>query len=379
MAQNPKVRIALIGGGTIAPLHAEYLMPSPTCELVAIVDPYPPGCALASTLSLPHFESVASLLNSLQEPPDAYVICVPSNLHVSIARDVIHRAQPKALLIEKPFCTDSKSGTELLALANEKGCKILVGHHRRFHPSLSITRSAIENGKIGKITAISGLWTAKKDAGYFASASWRATRSAGGGPIWTNFVHDIDALHFLTGARVTCVWAINTTTRRKHENVAADDIVEEGAAIMAQFSNGVVGTFLVSDNVASPYGWESATGDNPLYPKAGTPVDIYRILGTKGTISVPENTLWTYDPETADRYNEEAGWKTPMVRITLPVTQGIPFQQQAEHLARVVCNLEDPLCSAEDGLAAVSVCEAIITALKAKDGLPVSVLDVSRV
>jgi hypothetical protein len=96
-----------------------------------------------------------------------------------------------------------------------------------------------------------------------------------------------------------------------------------------------VGTSLVSDNVASPYG-RDATGDNPLYPKAGTPVGIYRILSTKGTITVPENTLWTYNPETADRYNEEAGWKAPMVRITLPVAQGNPFQQQAEHLARVV-------------------------------------------
>lgn len=96
-----------------------------------------------------------------------------------------------------------------------------------------------------------------------------------------------------------------------------------------------VGTSLVSDNVASPYG-RDATGDNPLYPKAGTPVGIYRILSTKGTITVPENTIWTYNPETADRYNEEAGWKAPMVRITLPVAQGNPFQQQAEHLARVV-------------------------------------------
>ncbi|KXG54434.1 uncharacterized protein PGRI_075780 [Penicillium griseofulvum] len=378
MAENPKVRVALIGGGTIAPLHAEYLMSSPTCELVAIVDPYPPGCALAATLSLPHFESVASLLNSLQKPPEAYVICVPSSLHVSIATNVIHQTQPMALLIEKPFCTDSKSGAELLALASEKGCKILVGHHRRFHPSLSTTRSAIQDGKIGNITAISGMWTAKKDEIYFASASWRATRSAGGGPIWTNFVHDIDALHFLTGAKVTCVWAISTTSRRKHAGVAADDIVEEGAAIMTQFSNGVVGTFLVSDNVASPYGWEAATGDNPLYPKAEPPVDIYRILGTKGTIVVPENTLWTYDPETADKYNQETGWKSPISRIKLPVAEGIPFQNQAEHLARVVRDLEDPLCSAEDGLAAVSVCEAIATALKAKDGLPVPISHASR-
>lgn len=108
-------------------------------------------------------------------------------------------------------------------------------------------------------------------------------------------------------------------------------------------------------------------------------MDIYRILGTKGTVVVPENTLWAYDPETADRSNQEIGWKIPMTRIELPVAQGISFQQQAEHLAGVVRGLEDPLCSAEDGLAAVSVCEAIVAALKAKDGLPILVLDVSRI
>lgn len=75
MPENLKVRIALVGGGTIAPLHAEYLISSPTCELVAIVDPYTPGCALASALSLPHFGSVTALLASLQEPPEAYVMC----------------------------------------------------------------------------------------------------------------------------------------------------------------------------------------------------------------------------------------------------------------------------------------------------------------
>ncbi|KAF4767822.1 hypothetical protein N7455_000019 [Penicillium solitum] len=377
MTQGPKVRVALVGGGTIAPLHAEYLMSSQKCELVAIVDPYPPGSVLASKLSLPHFESVAALLTSLSDAPEAYVICVPSTLHVSVATEVINRAQPKAVIVEKPFATDSKSGAELIVLAKERGCKILVGHHRRFHPSLSTARSAIESGKIGKITAISGMWTAKKNDGYFAEASWRGSRSAGGGPIWTNFVHDIDVLHFLTGAKMTRIWAIDTPARREHKNVAIDDTVEEGAAIMAQFSNGVVGTFLVSDNTASPYGWESATGDNPSYSKAEVPLDVYRILGTKGTISAPDDTLWTYNPK-IENCDREIGWHTPMERIELPVTEGIPFKQQAEHLARVVRGLENPLCSAEDGLAAVAVCEAIIAALKAKDGLPISVLDVSR-
>ncbi|KAF9890142.1 hypothetical protein FE257_006303 [Aspergillus nanangensis] len=371
MALDDTVAVALVGGGTIAPLHAEYLLSSPTCSLVAIIDPFPPGKELAAKLSLPHFESVAALLASSCRTPDAYVICVPSSLHVRVGMEVISTASPKAVLIEKPFSTDSKSGTELLELANQKSCKVLVGHHRRFHPSLSTARETIESGRLGQVTMISGQWTAKKNDGYYSFAQWRCSRSAGGGPIWTNFVHDIDVLHYLTGARVVRVWAIGTVRRRSHEGVAPEDVVDEGAAIMMQFSNGVVGTFAVSDAVASPYGWEAATGDNPLYPPASESVDSYRIFGTEGTLSAPEGTLWTYNSDDAQALGREVGWNIPMRREALSIPSAIPFQQQAEHLARVVKGTDVPRCSGDDGLAAVKVCEAVMEALRVGDGVPI--------
>jgi predicted dehydrogenase len=55
------------------------------------------------------------------------------------------------------------------------------------------------------------------------------------------------------------------------------------------------------------------------------------------------------------------------------VGDGIPFQQQVEHLARVIREGEKARCSEEDGLAAVKVCEAVITALIAGDGIPVDI------
>ncbi|KAL4891166.1 hypothetical protein BDV59DRAFT_194612 [Aspergillus ambiguus] len=374
MAIDGKITVALVGGGTIAPLHAEYLISSPTCSLVAILDPFAPGKKLAEKLSVPHFESVSALLASPTcSNPDAYVICVPSGLHVQVGMDVISVALPKAVLVEKPFSTDSESGIKLVKLAREKSCCILVGHHRRFHPSLTAAREAIENGRLGEITMVSGYWTAKKNDGYYNAAQWRCSRSGGGGPIWTNFVHDIDALHYLTGARVTRVWAIPTVRRRRYRGVTPDDIIDEGAAIMLQLSNGVVGTFAVSDNVASPYGWESATGDNPLYPPASTPVDSYRIFGTNGSLSIPDDILWTYDPKDAQRLGLEIGWNVPMQREALSVLSGIPFERQTEHLGRVVKGTDKPRCSGEDGLAAVRVCEAVMEALTVGDGVPIDI------
>ncbi|KAK5193673.1 hypothetical protein LTR99_006099 [Exophiala xenobiotica] len=358
---SSKVPVVLVGGGTIAPLHAKYLLTSPTCQ------------KLAESLRVAYFKSVAELVSSSGTKPDLYIVCVPSGLHVQVATEILNTAHPKAMLVEKPLSTDSSSGEELIALADARGCKIAVGHHRRFHPSITAAKRAILSGKLGKLTAISGVWTCKKNDGYFTLAQWRGSRAKGGGPVWTNFVHDADVLHYLVGAKVTQVWVTRSISRRTHPGVEEGDTVEEGAAMMLHFANGVVGTFLISDNVSSPYGWESATGDNPTYAPAVVPVDNYRVFGTEGTLTVPDGNLWTYRQEDADERGLEVGWNIPMRREVVEVQEAIPFQQQTEHLARLVAGTEEPVCSGRDGLAAVKVCEAVATALAKNDGQPVDI------
>ena len=369
-----KYPVALVGGGAIAPFHAKYLISSPTCELVAIIDPFPPGLKLAKELSIPHFQSVGELLSSNCQKPDAYIVCVPSGLHVSVALDILEQATPKALLVEKPLATDSVSGAKLIAVAKEKRVKILVGHHRRFNPYLEAARETIVDGRLGKITAISGLWAIKKNDGYFDEAKWRASRSGGGGPVWINLVHEIDALHYLMGSKIVRVWVAATAKERTHDKIESDDAVEEGAAILMQFGNGVVGTFIICDNVASPYNWEHATGENPLLPRATEPVDSYRVFGTKGSLSVPDLVLWTYQNSSLQTSAAEVGWNQPMMRQIVDVGNGIPFQRQAEHLANLITGEEEePRCSGNDGLAAVKVCEAVIEALTSGDGQPYNI------
>ncbi|KAJ5699099.1 hypothetical protein N7462_001104 [Penicillium macrosclerotiorum] len=370
-SKDGKMAVALVGGGTIAPLHAEYLLSSPTCSLVAIIDPFLPGKELAFKLSVLHFDSIENLRDSCSTTPEAYIICVPSNLHISVAQELLNTMSPKAILIEKPFCTDSKSGESFLRTAKSKKCTILVGHHRRFHPSLVRARQVINSGQIGKITAISGSWTVKKNDGYYTFAEWRGSRSAGGGPIWTNFVHDIDVLHYLTGSNVIRVWATGTISHRSHPGIPKDDKVEEGAAIMLQFANGIVGTFIVSDNVESPFGWEAATGDNPLYPPAPVKIDCYRIFGTHGTLTEPDGAIWQYNERDAKELKKEIGWNVAIRREQLSLSDQIPFKQQIENLSRVTRGLEEAHCSGDDGLNAVRVCEAVVKALKLGDGLPI--------
>ncbi|KAF9885475.1 hypothetical protein FE257_012911 [Aspergillus nanangensis] len=374
MAGDSRVPIALVGGGTIAPLHAKYLLLSQTCRLVALIDPFERGQILASELGIPHFQSVAALLESPVDNPDGYIICVPSSLHVMVAIEVINLASPKAILVEKPISTDSKSATELLIVADIASCKIHVGHHRRSHPYLAVAREAIKSESLGQIVSISCLWVAKKNSGYFNIAPWRSSRSAGGGPVWTNLIHDIDMVHYLVGSHIKQVWSIPCTRHRKNTGIPTDDLVEEGAVIMARFENGIVGTFHIHDNGVSPFNWESAAGDNPSHPKASPRVDCYRIFGTEGTLSGPDGTIWSYNPERAEELGVEVGWNAPISGKFLEPSNGRrPFQNQTEHFIRVIRGSEDPICSGADGIAAAKVCEAVINALTLDNGMPISI------
>ena len=62
--------------------------------------------------------------------PDVVVVGTPPDSHMTIAFDVLQRAAPKVLCIEKPLCTPDLSQCDHLdALANEKGTIVLTGYN----------------------------------------------------------------------------------------------------------------------------------------------------------------------------------------------------------------------------------------------------------
>jgi predicted dehydrogenase len=229
-----------------------------------------------------------------------------------------------------------------------------VGHHRRFNPYIVATKKLLQAESIGNVIAISGLWTICKPSSYFdAPSEWRRS-STSGGPIMINLIHEIDILHYLFGP-ITRVFAEGTISRRGFE-------AEEGAAIILRFESGVVGTFLLSDNVPSPHNFEAGTGENPMIPRVGK--DVYRIFGTDGMVSVPD-MRWS-------RYDGVNSWTEEMKETTVECKMGsAPFEMQVKHLVEVLAGREEPVCSGADGLRAVIVCEAVKKALDT--GLPISI------
>ncbi|KAK4547733.1 hypothetical protein LTR36_000691 [Oleoguttula mirabilis] len=342
--EGKSIAIAVIGTGIIGPRHAKSVAECPNATLLCIVDPSPSARDVAASFDVPLFASVSEMLQGIRRP-DAAIVCTPNSTHVAISKELLEAGIH--VLVEKPFSTTISSGRELVESAKSSGKHLLVGHHRRFNPYTTATKRALADGIVGQVIAVSGLWATYKPPAYFrAPTEWRATTGSGG-PILINLIHEVDLLQYLLGP-ITRVHAEQTLSQRGHE-------AEEGAAILLRFASGVVGTFILSDCTPSPYNFEAATGENPLFPKAGK--DVYRIFGAEGTLSVGDMKVHRYGE------GKEKSWTSELDESTLEVGDEIPFDEQVKHLVRVVWGEEQPRCTGEDGLRAVVVCDAIKRAL----------------
>lgn len=362
-----QLKLIVCGLGLIGPRHAEQIAQNKETELIAFIDPSPKAQLIADQFNVPLYSSLTELLNAGLRPDAAYV-CTPNALHVSVALELANEGIH--ILVEKPISTKVEDAIALKDCVESKGVKLLVGHHRRFNPYILATKKHLS--KLGAIIAVDGVWTLKKNDTYFKQVYWRNVKSLGGGPILINLVHDLDLLQYLMGP-IKRVYAEKLSQHR--DIVESDDPVDEGAVLTLSFKSGAKGTFIVSDNVISPFNFEMGTGENPLIPKVEDPTDgvFYRIFGTKGTLTVPD---FHYYHQNDLKPGLEKGWWEPLHKTVLEKDiSGIPFALQLDHFVKYVRGEEDAKCTITDGISALLVIEAIMESLES--GAPRNVKSVS--
>ncbi|KAI0444359.1 hypothetical protein F4803DRAFT_254864 [Xylaria telfairii] len=393
--QKRPVSIAIIGfGGHIGRRHTAHVLSNASATLVAIVDGAPAASELAVQLApgVPYYQTVTEMLSACavnKSTPEAAIVCTPNAYHVPLALELAEAGVH--LLVEKPLADTKAAARTLVDRARELGIKLLVGHHRRFNPYIVAARKVLEVSKaeptatvwpgIGTVTAVSGLWAAYKPDDYFAAGVWRRSRKQGGGPVMINLVHEVDVLQYLLGPIVRV--SAEKTLRRHDAEARNSDAVEDGAALTLRFASGAVGSFILSDAVVSPHFFEAGTGENPMISQARRPrhfhvdeidtvgegqtikedpVDVYRIMGTHGTLSVPDMTLWTYGDKPRSWAND-----LTIQHIEIDDDTRVPFDRQLDHFIAVVRGEtlveKGPGCTGEEGLRVIAVCEAIIEAL----------------
>lgn len=338
-----KLRIAVAGAGLIGRAHIAVAKASPSCALCAIVDPAAAAQGLARDEGVPWYASLEALL--AKEPPEGIVLATPNQLHLEHALACIEAGVP--MLLEKPLAPSVAEAERLVRVAEARGARILIGHHRAHSPIMARAKQVVDSGALGRLVAVMGSATYLKPDHYFVEGPWR--REPGGGPILINMIHEVHNLRMLCG-EIVAVQAFASHAVRGFP-------VEDTVAINLRFASGALGSFMLSDTAACPRSWEQTSRENKAYPTYPDE-DCYVIAGTHGSLSVPTMRLKTY-PRPEDR-----SWWKPFEAGVVDVAREDPLKLQMEHFAALVRGEARPLVSARDGLENLRVTEAIAEAAR---------------
>ncbi len=343
------VRLGLIGAGIIGKKHAVMAENFAGCRLVGISDVNPSAKALADELGANYYSDYEEMIEA--ESPEGVIIATPTESHTTVgvtcAQHGVH------LFVEKPIAANVQDAQILVENAKENGVRLLVGHHRRFNPLVETTRLAIEQGKIGKLVAVSVLWVLLKPSDYF-QIEWR--RQLGGGPVLINLIHDIDTMRYICG-EIKRVYAETSSAVRGFE-------VEDTASVSLRFSGGALGSIVVSDCVPSSWSYEATTGENPYYFRTND--NCYLFFGTEGSLAFPNMRLVRYENP------QQAGWQYPLLTEHIQVEHHDPLIRQLDHFCRVIRGKEEPRTSGEDAMRSLAVARAILKSGERAEALELS-------
>jgi predicted dehydrogenase len=231
------IRVAVVGCGKVAGIHASALASLPEAEFVAACDVNAERAnAFAAKHGVKPFTDLAAMLR--EAAPEAVIIGTPHPLHAETA---IRAAEAGVhVLVEKPLAANLADCDAMLAAARKGGVTLGVISQRRFYEPVRRMRRAIDEGKIGKPALGVFIQYSWRDAAYYQSDPWRGKwDTEGGGVLVNQSPHQLDILLWLMGpaVEVSGYWA-----NLNHPAVEVDDT----AVASIRFANGGVGSITTS-------------------------------------------------------------------------------------------------------------------------------------
>jgi predicted dehydrogenase len=259
---------------------------------------------------------------------EAVIVANPTSLHLEVA---IPAARAGChLLIEKPLSNTLDGVQKLQQTINDSGSRLLVGYQYRFHPGLQRIDQLLRHGAIGKPISAHAHWGEYLPAWHpweDYRRGYSARQDLGGGVVLT-LSHPIDYLRWLLG-EVREVWAL--TAQSGELDLAG---VEDVAEIGLRFQNECLGSIHL-DYLQRP------------------PSHVLEIIGSLGTLR------WDDGNGKASLYRSDtSAWEH------FPLSVGFErnhlFLAEMRHFLDVARGAAQPLCTLEDGIAALRICLAVL-------------------
>ena len=181
-----ELRFGVIGWGYWGPKIARNLdaIAQGAVTMVADMDEY----RLASLkISQPWMKTTARAEEVFRSEVDGVVIATPVRTHYRLAKEAL--LSGKHVLVEKPLTANIAEAEELVALAQEQGRIVMVGHTFEYSPAVNELRKLVQSGELGKIYCVEA---ERVNLGLFRSDI---------NVIWDLAPHDISILLYVLGMK----------------------------------------------------------------------------------------------------------------------------------------------------------------------------------
>ncbi|MEM6280329.1 MAG: Gfo/Idh/MocA family oxidoreductase [Verrucomicrobiota bacterium] len=198
-------------------------------------------------------------------------IATPSGAHLEPALAAARAG--KHVVCEKPLEVTPERIDLMISACEEAGVTLAGIFNRRFHPAMEAFKSAVEQGRFGKLTMCDAYVKWYRDQAYYDSGAWRGTWALdGGGALMNQSIHLIDQLIYLAGdvASVSASMAC----------LAHDGIeVEDTAVAILEFKNGARGVI---------------QGSTACWSSTGHPAEVH-LCGDQGSAFLADEKFRVWD------------------------------------------------------------------------------------
>jgi len=336
--EQKKIRLGIIGCGSVSTQYLPHLFKSPYVELVSVCDIIPERATTrAKEYKVPnYYPHIDQMLAGAKF--DLLVNLTDMQEHGRLNKQALNAGAN--VWSEKPMANTYAEGKALLNMANAKRLRIWGAPAVVNSPQFAFMSKSIQEGKLGKLSA------AHAHYGHLGP-TWSAFfYENGGGSLPDLGVYNLATLTGLLGpAKSVIAMTSIVTPERTVDNKGKMKVeAEDNAQVIMDHGNGVLSHVQCGFNYFDPYGHEGK-GQNH---------HTISIWGTKGNMGLVGYDWAPFGVDLATSYTE-----LPVRHVKDPA--GYVWQQGATVICEALVKNIEPRIAAEHALHVLEVIEAART------------------
>jgi predicted dehydrogenase len=331
-----KLKVAVIGAGSLGKEHARLYASLPETELTGICDL---NRAQAERVAEKCRTQVFDRIEQAIDAADAFSIVTPTNTHFEIARRLLTGG--KHVLVEKPMTETSAQAAELVELARAHQAVLQVGHVERFNPAFRYMESVATEPRFIEAHRLSPY----------------PGRSTDIGVVLDLMIHDLDVVLAFVKSPVASLDSVGIPVLSTTEDIANTRIRFENGCVANLTASRVSAERMRKIRVFSG-------GPNTSYVSLDYRAQegfIYRIAREgEEESSILKKLLAARDSTIVSEFNGKR-----IVREPVPIEKDEPLKLELQSFVRCILQQQTPIVSGESGKRALDLAMEITRQIQA--------------